>query len=138
MSAVPQSGSEKRGRQLRVIAIAATLVFPLDSPLLRGVKGNCGLPLPAAGAGGTQFPQPRHWRAVVKQAREWQMRQGGRAFPFPLARQSRDPARPQAGESTFPHHITTQLCLLDKAGLLFYGFYCLSVIISLLGGDYCG
>ncbi len=25
---------------------------------------------------GLEFPQPRHWRAVAKQAREWQLRQG--------------------------------------------------------------
>lgn len=29
--------------------------------------------------GGQLSPQPRHWRAVVKQAREWQMRQGGKS-----------------------------------------------------------
>ena len=55
-------------------------------------EGNCGLALPVAGEARPQFPQPRHkvncrtaaregtlgcWRAVAKQAREWQMRQGG-------------------------------------------------------------
>jgi len=39
-------------------------------------RENCVLPLPVADAGKTQFPQPRHWRAVAKQAREWQSRQG--------------------------------------------------------------
>ena len=38
---------------------------------------NCALPLPVADAGGAQFPQLRHWRAVAKQAREWHLRQGG-------------------------------------------------------------
>jgi hypothetical protein len=31
--------------------------------------------------GGTVFPQPRRWRAVAKQARERQLRQGVRAQP---------------------------------------------------------
>ena len=46
-------------------------------PVLPRGQGNCGPPLPVADAGGTQFPQPRHWRAVAKQAREWHSRQGG-------------------------------------------------------------
>ena len=51
------------------------------APFARGVKGNCRPPLPVAEAGGMQLPQPRHWRAVVKQAREWHSRQGG-FFPL--------------------------------------------------------
>ena len=43
-SEVPLSGSGMRGQQQRVFVIAATMVSPLDSPLLRGVKGT---PLPA-------------------------------------------------------------------------------------------
>ena len=35
-------------------------------------------PLPVAEEGGFSAPQPRPWRAVAKQAREGQMRQGGR------------------------------------------------------------
>ena len=42
---------------------------------------NCGLPLPVADAGRTQFPQPRHWRAVAKQAREWQCGKVGKRKP---------------------------------------------------------
>jgi len=38
---------------------------------------DCGSPLPAADEGGTESPQPRHWRAVAQQAREWQC---GKAF----------------------------------------------------------
>ena len=52
--------------------------FALRLPVSARGQGNCGTPLPVADAGGTQFPQPRHWRAVVKQAREWHSRQGGR------------------------------------------------------------
>ena len=37
-----------------------------------------GPPLPAAEEGGTESPQPRPWRAVVKQARQGHLRQGGR------------------------------------------------------------
>ena len=45
-------------------------------------EGNCGLALPVAEEARPQFPQPRHWRAVAKQAREWQMRQGGEISGF--------------------------------------------------------
>ena len=56
------------------------------------LRGNCGLALPVADKARPQFPQPRHkvncraaaregtlgcWRAIAKQAREWQLRQGG-------------------------------------------------------------
>ena len=45
-------------------------------------EGNCGLALPVAEEARPQFPQPRHWRAVARQAREWQMRQGGEISGF--------------------------------------------------------
>ena len=38
------------------------------------------LPLPVADQGSFRAPQPRPWRAVAKQAREGQMRQGGSHF----------------------------------------------------------
>ena len=45
--------------------------------LVRGGVGPCGAPPPVAGAGAPQVPQPRHWRAVVKQAREWHCGKAG-------------------------------------------------------------
>ena len=47
------------------------------SEILTGRWEDCGPPLPAADEGGTESPQPRHWRAVAQQAREWQC---GKAF----------------------------------------------------------
>ena len=40
-------------------------------------EGDCGLALPVAEEASPEFPQPRRWRAVAKQARERQLRQGG-------------------------------------------------------------
>ena len=37
---------------------------------------------------------------------------------MPVARFPADRARPQTGESTFPHQVAAQLCLVDKVGLL--------------------
>jgi hypothetical protein len=59
------------------VAEEASPEFPQRSKNAR----KSGLPLPVADGGSTLFPQPRHWRAVAKQAREWQMRQGGKAKP---------------------------------------------------------
>ena len=39
-------------------------------------------PLPVADEAKPEFPQPRHWRAVAKQAREWHC---GKVFPAPAA-----------------------------------------------------
>ena len=39
-SAIPLSGSGRRGQQLRVLALAATSAAPFDSPPVRGVKGK--------------------------------------------------------------------------------------------------
>ncbi len=57
-------------------------------------KGAEGLPLPVAEEGRLSAPQPRLWRAVAKQARERQMRQGGRSprsvsLPLPVAEEGR-------------------------------------------------
>ena len=40
--------------------------------------GRRAPPLPGAEKGGLSAPQPRHWRSVAKQDREWQLRQDGR------------------------------------------------------------
>ena len=60
--------------------------------LVRSQSWDCGPPLPGAEEGGTESPQPRFLRAVAKQARKKQMRQGGivcrrcfRAEPLRLA-----------------------------------------------------
>ena len=42
------------------------------------IRGTAWPPLPVAEKGGPQFPQPRHWRAVAKQAREWHCGKAGR------------------------------------------------------------
>ena len=55
LSAVSLSGSEGRGQQPRVPAIAATLVPPLDSPILRGVKGKPPLVAFLSRAGNLSF-----------------------------------------------------------------------------------
>ncbi|MBR5093787.1 MAG: hypothetical protein IK095_01705, partial [Oscillospiraceae bacterium] len=47
------------------------------------VLENCALPLPVAEEDKAQFPQPRHWRAVAKQAREWQSGKASKG-PCPL------------------------------------------------------
>jgi len=49
----------------------------INSEIKPGRWEDCGSPLPAADEGGTESPQPRHWRAVAQQAREWQC---GKAF----------------------------------------------------------
>ena len=54
---------------LSFCAKTAVLCFPQ--------RGNSGFALPVAEEARPGFPQPRHWRAVAKQAREWQLRQGG-------------------------------------------------------------
>ena len=72
-------------------------------------NGNCGKacgpPLPVAEEGGTVFPQPRRWRAVAKQARERQMRQGVRAAAAVLRRGGyQPPAVPPAPHLTPGEH----------------------------------
>ena len=47
-----------------------------------GFLWNCVPPLPVAEEDGTQFPQPRHWRAVAKQAREWHCGKAEATTPF--------------------------------------------------------
>ena len=56
----------------------------LDAQRNRGKKcaGESGAALPVAEEADTLSPQPRHWRVVAKQTREWQMRQGGQRNPL--------------------------------------------------------
>ena len=80
-SEVQLSGRAECGApRARPTSIAATLVLPLASPFRRGVQRTLPLvaflwakapPLPVAEKGGACALQPRHWRAVAKQAREW-------------------------------------------------------------------
>ena len=71
-----RSGRKMQGIAARRESVSrAASGSPVHLPCARGKSAP---PLPAADEGGTLFPQPRRWRAVVKQARERQLRQGGR------------------------------------------------------------
>ena len=44
-----------------------------------GGRGPCEFPPPVAEEGNAQVPQPRHWRPVVEQGREWHCGKAGKA-----------------------------------------------------------
>ena len=61
------------------------------SEILTGRWKDCGPPLPVAEEGGTESPQPRNWRAVAQQAREWQCGKVFNGLPHQRdARETRD------------------------------------------------
>jgi len=63
----------------------------INSEIKPGRWEDCGSPLPAADEGGTESPQPRHWRAVAQQAREWQCGKAFNGLPHQRdARETRD------------------------------------------------
>ena len=58
--------------------------FPISLFVRRAIGfENCALPLPVAEEGKAQFPQPRHWRAAAKQARQWHCGKASKG-PCPL------------------------------------------------------
>ena len=52
-------------------------VFLFGQAPKRKIGGRRAPPLPGAEKRGLSAPQPRHWRSVAKQDREWHLRQGG-------------------------------------------------------------